>query len=245
MQGLSDRPIAEVLVDSSGIYRFENLQLSNQSIGGFYQVLLYAQGQLTAAPEIRDATFLNPQEQLPQGASVTIASLGLNREFNDSSAGNLFGNFSAVRGGIAQRWGISPNVTFGLGGIYEKSPRGLAEFFLQPGQFPLRVAVSALSGDRDRAGEVLTDVRFEPSPSFSATFNSDRFSQRLNLNWQLSANLGLFGSYDSQEAIAGGVQFSASSRGSSTYLRAAIDSKNRLRWNIFQYLGGIKICPTR
>ncbi|MBW4619511.1 MAG: carboxypeptidase-like regulatory domain-containing protein [Cyanosarcina radialis HA8281-LM2] len=72
VQSLSDRPIAEVLVDSSGIFRFDNLQLGNQSFGGFYQVLLYPQGQLTAPPEIRDATFLNPQEQLPEGEAVYL-----------------------------------------------------------------------------------------------------------------------------------------------------------------------------
>jgi hypothetical protein len=241
VQSLSDRPIAEVLVDSSGIYRFDNLQLGNQSFGGFYQVLLYPQGQLTAPPEIRDATFLNPQEQLPEGSSVTIASLGMNREFNSSSErGDFFGNFSEFRGGVAYRWGLSKYVTVGLGGIYDESPRGLAELYFQPGQFPLRVAVSALSGSGDRPWEVLTDIRFEPSPKFSATFNSDRLSHRLNLNWQLSSNLGVFGSYDSEDAIGGGLQFSTSGRGSSTYIRASIDTKNRVRWNIFQYLGALK-----
>lgn len=240
VQGLSDSPIAEVLVDSSGIYRFDNLQLSNQSLGGFYRILLYPQGQLTAAPEIRDTTFLNPQEQLPEGTSVLIASLGLNREFNGALDGNFFGNFSDVRGGLAQRWGLSQYLTVGLGGIYDESFRGLAELFFQPGQFPLRMGISTLSGDRNHPWEMVSDVWFEPSPTFRATFNSDRFSHRLNLNWQVSPSLGLFSSYDSENSIASGLQFSASGRGAFTYVRASLDTKNRLRWSISQYFPGVK-----
>jgi hypothetical protein len=241
-QSFSDRPIAEVLVDSSGIYRFENLKFDTQSFGGLYRVLLYPQGQLTANPEIRDATFLNSQEQLPKGAAVLISSIGLNRESNnESSTGDFFGNFSTVRGGLAGRWGVSNNVTIGVGGVFDKSPRALTELYFQPGQFPLRVAASALSGDGDNPGEVLADIRFEPTKTFSATLNSDRFSSRLNLNWQAVPSFGLFAGYDTgSDVTSGGFQASFSKRRFFSYLRASIDTENRIRWSTSQYLPGLK-----
>lgn len=50
VQGFGDRVIAEILVDSSAIYRFENIKTENQFLGNNYRVLLYPQGRLTAQP---------------------------------------------------------------------------------------------------------------------------------------------------------------------------------------------------
>ncbi|MFN6392925.1 MAG: hypothetical protein ACK4V9_00610, partial [Aphanizomenon sp.] len=56
-------PIAEQLVDSSGTYRFDNVPVGRK-IGTNYQVLLYADGVLTAKPRVEDARFNLLPEQL-------------------------------------------------------------------------------------------------------------------------------------------------------------------------------------
>ncbi|MDZ8067969.1 MAG: hypothetical protein RMY64_20470 [Nostoc sp. DedQUE08] len=61
---------------------------------------------------------------------------------------SFLGNFSDFQGGIAGRWGLSENLTVGLGGVYDESARALAELFWRPGKLPLQVAVSALTGNR-------------------------------------------------------------------------------------------------
>jgi hypothetical protein len=83
-QGFGDNVIAEILVDYSGIYRFEDVPTAGSGIGNIggsnYQVRLYPNGQLTATPEIRDAIFASLPGQLNKGTSALIVSSGLNRE---------------------------------------------------------------------------------------------------------------------------------------------------------------------
>ncbi|MDZ8067970.1 MAG: hypothetical protein RMY64_20475 [Nostoc sp. DedQUE08] len=76
VQGFGDRVIAEILVGSSGIYRFENIKSQNQFLGNNYRILLYPQGRLTAQPEIQEASFSTVLGQLPAGASGLIVSGG-------------------------------------------------------------------------------------------------------------------------------------------------------------------------
>jgi len=233
-QGFSDRAIAEVLVDSSGIYRFENIKSASSN----YRILLYPEGRLTAQTEIRDASFSIVSGQIPAGTSALIISGGLRRE--SSGEGNLIGNFSDFRGGIAQRWGLSENLTVGLGAIHDQSFMGFGELFFQPKNLPLKVAVSALTGAAGSSWDINTDISFEPSSNLRATFNSDHLSSRFNVNWQVLPSLSLFSTADSRDAPSVGLQFSKSSRNSYTSVRASLDTRDRLRWNLTQRLGNLE-----
>lgn len=236
VQGFGERAIAEILVDSSGIYRFDNIKSDNQFFSSNYRVLLYPQGRLTAQPEIREAAFSSVPGQLPAGASALIVSSGLQREFLENQS--LLGNFSDFRGGIAGRWGLSENLTVGLGGIYDESPKALAELFYRPANLPLQVAVSALTGNE---WDVNADIRYDPSTSLSAAFTSDRFSNRFNLNWRVFPSLSLFTLTDSRDATSGGVQINLSGKDIFTFARVSFDSKERLRWNLQQRLGKLEL----
>jgi hypothetical protein len=236
VEAFGDRFIGEVLVDSSGIYRFENVKSDNQSFGGNYRLLLYPDGRLTAQPEIRDATYSIVPGQLPTGASALVVSSGLRRDFNNQS---LLGNFSEFRGGVAQRWGLSEELTVGLGGVYDDSARGVAELFFRPSNLPLQVAVSALSGNK---WDVNADVRYSPTPSISTGFTSDRFSNRFNMDWRLSSALGLFANTDSRDrSTAYGLQLNFSGKDAFTFARASLDNSNRLRWSLLQRLGALEL----
>ena len=150
-QGLGDNVIAEILVDSSGIYRFEDIPTAGSGIGNIggsnnYRVRLYPNGQLTATPEIRDAIFASLPGQLTKVTSALIVSSGLNRE---NTSNSFLGNFNSFRGGVAYRLGVTEDLTLGTGVIYDKSMLGLGELFYQPSGFPLEVAFSGLLGTDD------------------------------------------------------------------------------------------------
>jgi hypothetical protein len=236
MPAFGDRVITEVLVDSSGVYRFENITNDNQFFGGNYRILLYPEGRLTAQPEIREATFSTVLGQIPAGASAWVGSGGWQREF----AGNesLLGEFSEFRGGIAGRFGLSENLTVGLGGVYDESLQGLAEVFYRPTNFPLQVAVSALGGSE---WDVIADIRYEPSSKFSAVFTNDFLSNRFNVNWNVFSGFSLFATTDSRDATAGGVQLNFSGKNFFTFARASLDTENHWRWNVLQRLGKMEL----
>ncbi|WP_425525992.1 carboxypeptidase-like regulatory domain-containing protein [Halotia branconii] len=236
VQGLGDRVIAEILVDSSGIYRFENIKSDNQFLGNNYRVLLYPQGRLTAQPEIREATFSIVPGQLPAGASALVVSGGLRREFSENPS--FLGNFSEFRGGIAQRWGLSESLTVGLGGVYDESARALAELFWRSGDLPLQVAVSALTGNK---WDINADIRYDPFPNLNAVFTSDRFSSRFNLDWRVSSNFSLFTNTSTRDATFGGVQINFSGKDAFTFARVSLDTENRWRWNLLQRLGKLEL----
>ncbi|PSB45643.1 hypothetical protein C7B80_16260 [Cyanosarcina cf. burmensis CCALA 770] len=232
VRGFGSRAISEVLVDSSGIYRFENIK-SDRAYDSNYRVFLYPQGRLTAPPEIREASFSTVPGQIPAGASAFVVSGGW-----QSDTDTQIPSMRELRGGVAGRWGLSPTLTVGLGGVYDDSLQGLAEIFWRPENFPLQVAVSALAGSKL---EAIADIQFTPSPNFSALLSSDRYSSRLNLNWQLSRSFSLYASANSRDATSGGVQFSFSGKNVFTFARAGLDTKNRLRWYLLQGLGRLEL----
>lgn len=225
----SERAITEVLVDASGIYRFDHV------LSGNYRVLLYPQGQLAAQPKIRNVTLTTMAGQLPTGASALIFSGGFRRNLPQNQ--NFLGDFSDFRGGIAQRWGLSEDLTMGLGGVYDETFRGLGEVFFQPKNFPLQVAVWALTGN---TWDINTDISFAPSPNFNASFKSDRLFWRFNLNWKIFPDCTLLGTYHSRDGAAIEAQIAFSGKIASTFARVTLDTQNRFRWELRQRLGSLE-----
>lgn len=243
-EGFSDRILAEVLVDSSGVYRFEDVTADGQSPGN-YRVLLYPEGRLSAQPEIREATFSTVPGQIPAGATATILSGGFRREAADSESPNLIGRFGGFRGGIARRWGLSENLTAGIGGVYDEVPRGLGEVFFKPSGIPLEIAASLLTPDADGTWDVETNIRYNPTSSLSAQFSRDRFAERFDFNWRALPGITVIGTYNSRDNAAVGIQTTWSAPHSFTLARATLDSDNRLRWNLTQRWGSLEFNQQR
>ncbi len=239
-QGFGDNVIAEILVDSSGIYRFENIPTAGSGIGGSnnYQVRLYPNGQLTATPEIREAIFASLPGQLTKGTSALIVSSGLNRE---NTSNSFLGNFTNLRGGVAYRLGVTEDLTLGTGVIYDKSMLGLGELFYQPAGFPLEVAFSGLLGT-DEGLEYNADIRFRPSNNFDLNLNSDKLSQRFQANFRASKGISFRASGNTREkALAAGVSVSRSSKDFYTFASADIDTNNNFRWSLNSRLGKVEL----
>jgi hypothetical protein len=229
--------VGEVLVDSSGIYRFEDVTTAAVSGHGYtgnnnYRVLLYPNGQLTANPEIREATYSTLPGQLTSGTSALVTSLGATRQVGRNE---FFGEFEEMKGGIAYRWGANDSLTLGAGMVYDQNPLGLTEMFYQPANIPLRVRAVALIGtEKDGGIDYNANVDFEPTSSLRFNFNSDELSQRVNANWRILPGVSVNSSWNSKDdAIAGGISLGRNFGGVFTSTSVNVDSNRNLRWNVF------------
>lgn len=144
-RGAGEEIVAEVLVDASGIYRFENLPTGSLRINN-YRVFLYPNGQLSAEPEIREVNYTTLPGQLNSGTSAIIISGGVRRELIGD---DFLGEFNDLRGGISYRLGLTEDLTVGVGLIEDESVLGLGEIFYQPAGLPLKIGISTLIGNTD------------------------------------------------------------------------------------------------
>ncbi len=238
LQGLGDDVVGEVLVDSSGVYRFENIPTGGVGGSNNYRVRLYPNGQLTATPEVREANFSSLPGQLTKGTSALIISSGFSRE---NSGNSFIGNFTDWRGGATYRLGLSEDLTVGTGVIYDESLLGLGEIFYQPPGLPLQVAFSGLLGTK-KGFKYNANIRFQPARNLNFSFNSDELSQRFRANWQPSGKLRFRVSGDTrQNTLAAGINISHTQRNFSTVANADIDTKNNLRWSLNSRLQKLQI----
>ncbi len=228
VRGFGTVVVAQVLVDSSGVFRFENVPVSND--GGFgnnYRLFLYPSGQLSADPQIRDVNFTTVPGQLPAGAGAIIGSVGANY---NRIPNEFVGKLDGLQGGVAYRRGISESLTVGGGVIADPlALRGSSEIFWQPTGVPLKASVSAVTGDR---WDMVSNVNYQPTPKFNANFNSDKFSSRADLNWQVAPQFTAVSNYDSLSgvAIGGNYNFSLAPKSFST-LQGTLDSNSFVRWS--------------
>ncbi len=231
VRGGSQDTLDEVLVNSSGIFRFDNVVVSSSGQDAFgqdYQLLIYPKGELLNNPEIRLPQFTTTPGQLPQGASAWVASGGANRVTNGT-----FGDFNEYRGGALYRRGLSESLTVGLGVAYDRGVLGVGEVFWQPNDLPLEVALFTAAGtNTDFVGR----LSYRPSPDFYLNANSDNTSTRTNTRWRLNSNLSALGEYDTLRGARAGVEYIANSLNSSTFATATIDDQARTAVSVNQRL---------
>jgi hypothetical protein len=228
IKGFNTEVVGQILVDSSGIFRFENVVVSKEGeFGSGYRLLLYPSGQLTADPQVRDVTFTTVPGQLPAGSGAWIASAGANY---NRRATEFVGKLDGLQGGAAYRRGISESVTVGAGIIADPlALRGLGEVFWQPTGIPLNASISAVTGER---WDMVSNVNYQASPTLSANFSSDKLSSRADVNWQLTPKFTASSKYDSLSGVAIGGNYNFSLAPNSTSnVQGTFDSKSFLRWS--------------
>jgi hypothetical protein len=224
----SNQAIAEVLVDGTGVFRFDNVPVTNGD--RYYRLWLFANGQLSTAPEVREVNFVTVPGQLPTGATATLASVGLRRENK-----GLLGDFSDVRGAVVSHWGVAEWLTVGAGVSVDQGVQGIGEVYLQPNGIPLEIAASIRTG---AAGDVLANINWQPANNLKFDGSIDRLSHRLKGDWQLSPQLSLTSTYDSRDALGVGFDYRARNGSDNfTYLQANFDTNAKLRWRLEQQFG--------
>ena len=233
-KGISGRVLAEVIVDSSGVYRFDDVpateQLSGRFYSGGYKVQLFENGQLASEPEIRSAMFTTLPGQLPKGASALVASAGIGHSLE---AKQILGNFNRFKGGLAYRRGVSESLTVGAGFVQDGTSQGLAELFYLPENVPLQAAVSARIDLQEGGATVNANVRYQPTETLRFAFNSDRFSQRFRTDWKMSPHVALIASGNTREgSLTAGIRASYRMNRWSGNAIATFDTNQNLRWNL-------------
>ncbi len=232
IKGFNIEIVSQILVDSSGIFRFENVLVNKEDeFGSGYRLLLYPNGQLTTDPQVRDVTFTTVPGQLPVGSGAWIASLGANYNRKPTE---FVGKLDGLQGGAAYRRGVSESVTVGAGVIADPlALRALGEVFWQPTGIPLQASISAVTGDR---WDMVSSVNYQPAPNFNANFSSDKLSSRADLNWQLTPKFTATSKYDSLAGVAIGGNYNFSlAPNSNSNIQGTFDSKSFLRWSASHY----------
>ncbi len=222
----TDRAIAEVLVDGTGIFRFDNIPVTDDD--RYYRLWLFPNGQLSAAPEIRSVNFVTVPGQLPTGATATLASVGLRQETGG------FGRFGDVRGAVVTHWGVSEWLTLGSGVSFDRGIQGLGELYLQPNGIPLEAAISLRTGPE---WDLLSNINWQPTTDLKFNWNIDRLSHRVRSDWKLSPEFSLNSTYDSRDALGAGFNYATRTADVATSLQASFDTNSRLRWRLGQQLG--------
>jgi Carboxypeptidase regulatory-like domain len=228
--------LQEVLVDSSGVFRFNNIPVSGGAddivVGRDYQLLLYPRGILSALPTVREVSFNSFSGQIPTGAQAWVFSAGASR-----ISSGAFGNFDQVQGGALYRRGLNDSLTVGLGIAYDREIRGIGEIFWQPTN-PLEISLAAITDSKQ--WQHLGRINYRPSENFYAFATSDQFSTSASTYWQLSNNLALINGYDSRRGVTVGGQYFFSDQNFSTALQADIDTQGRIRASLSQRLDNLQ-----
>jgi len=230
--------IDEVFVDSSGVYRFEDVATSLigfrgvTGIGNNYRVLIYEDGDLGRDPIIRAVTFTNLPGQLSKGTSALVVSAGAARERGQD---NFFGEFGGINAGFSYRWGTTEDLTLGFGAIYDESALALTEVFFQPDS-SLTAKASILIGGDDGI-DLNANVRYRPFSRVTLELNSDEFSSQLRADWDVNSELSLSLTGDTEDAALGaGVRWGRKVEDLNIRTALTLDTNSNLRWDLFSRL---------
>jgi hypothetical protein len=212
----------QVLVDSSGVYRFDNIPISGN--GGNYRVLLYANGQLASTPVEQEPIFLNLPGQLTKGTSSLIVSSGLSRQTKNN---NFFGDLTDVRGGVGYRYGVFDSLTLGAGIVYDRDLLALADIFYQPNNFPFKLAVSALQ--KPDKFQYNANIQFQPWRKLNFNLSSNEQFQSFNANWNIAKWLNISSSGNNSSNIINlGFNVNQNIGNISTFSSLKIDNQGQL-----------------
>jgi Carboxypeptidase regulatory-like domain len=224
VSGYDNLILSQVLVDSLGVYRFENVPISYN--GGNYRVLLYPNGQLARTPIEKEATFLNLPGQLTKGTSSLIVSSGLRRK---SQTNDFIGELTELRGGFAYRYGVSDSLTLGAGLVKDQSLLGVVDLFFQPNKVPLKLALSALQTPDQL--KYNANLQFKPDPKLNMDFYSNELYQSYNFSWNVAQGLSFITSGNNlNNIINGGIALNKNIGKLTTYSSLKIDSNQQWDW---------------
>jgi hypothetical protein len=223
VRGGSLDPIDEILVDNSGVFRFDNVIVSGSQefFGQDYRVLIYPKGELLTNPQIIIPKFTTTPGQLPQGASAWVLTGGGNL-----ISRNTFGDFDEYQGGALYRTGISESLTVGVGIAQDRGWLGIGEIFWQPNNIPLEVALFTAAGTNT---DFIGRLNYRPTSDFYINANTDNTSTRVDARWRINSNFSALTNYDTLRGISVGGEYLTSSLNSSTFLRGTIDDQGRTK----------------
>jgi hypothetical protein len=223
--------LQQFLVDSSGLYRFENVPSGRQ-----YSILLYPDGRLTEIPEVQVAQLSALPGQLTRGTASLITSLGVLESPPNNS---LVGQFSDITGGLGFRYGLTEDLTIGTGLVVDRSFLLQPELFFQHPTFPF--SISGLVLFNPGTGKIVNNnanLSLSPVENLSLTARSDVNEQAFSVNWNVVPGFDLTGGGSSGSGtFFTGTRFGFSSSNFSASGNVIYETDNTVRWNLNSRLG--------
>ncbi len=232
-QGSSIEIIAETLVDSTGLFRFEDVPSRNSSR---YELLLYLDGKLSQEPVKRDIYLINLPEQLPQDISSLTFALGAKHSL---VADKVLGTFTDLVAGAAYRRGVDENLTFGVGAVYSQGLRGLGEIFYRPNNIPLQLSTTVLSpvlanetsGDNSVNWDLNSSLRYEPLHNLVVQGRASENFASLRLDYKVLGGFNFGGGIDSGDGLFTSVRYTNRLDGWYLSSNVSFTQNLNLRWD--------------
>jgi hypothetical protein len=227
----SPQILAEVLVDQTGEYSFNDIILSE------VRLLLYPQGKLTSQPEERIITLPIIIGQLPSQDSTLTIAVGTGRS-NSSNSKEFLGTFKDLQTAASYRYGISQELTVEVGSSYENGFRGFTELFFQPENTPLQITASALTPTTNKDWEANANIRYNPTPKIQANLATDLQRSSLQINQKILSNLSVFSNFNYNYTASSPFRYNIGTRTNligqkySGSLTLQWDSVGKLQWNL-------------
>ena len=143
-------------------------------------------------------------------------------------------------GGVAFHQSLAPELTVGLGFVYEDFLLGFSQFTYQPENFPLRTTVSLLQ--KEDGVEVFSHLKLQPSDSIVFNLYGDDREQKFDFNWGVISGLTLTADGNSEsDSLRAGAKLAVKNEWLSVLAQAQLDNDNDVQWQFNSRLGRFQL----
>lgn len=187
---------------------------------------------------LKQLNYLNAPPLLSPGASSLTISGGSGRGLRRQNVElDRVGEF---HGGVAFHQSLAPELTVGLGFVYEDLLLGFSQLTYQPEDFPLRTTVSLLQ--KDSGWEVFSHLKLQPLETMVFNFYGDDQEQKFDLNWGIASGLTLTADGNSEtESLRAGAKLAVKNEWLSFLAQAQLDNNNEIQWQFSSRLGQFQL----
>ncbi len=183
---------------------------------------------------LKQLNYLNAPPLLSPGASSLTISGGSGRGLRRQNVElDRLGDFN---GGVAFHQSLAPELTVGLGLVYEDLLLGFSQLTYQPEDFPLRTTVSLLQTEDGL--EIFSHLKLQPSETMIFNFYGDDQDQKFDLNWGIASGLTLTADGNSEDdSLRAGAKLAVKNEWLSFLAQAQLDNNNEIQWKFNSRVG--------
>jgi hypothetical protein len=235
---------AEVLVDESGKYSFNDVTLSE------VRLLLYPQGKLTSKPEERIVNLPIIPGQSPSQTSSLMVSAGTRRN-NFTNNKQFLGTFSDLSLAASYRYGVSQELTLGAIASYDNGFSASTELLFQPENTPLQITASALTPTLNTDWDFNANIQYNPTPKIKANLATDLQRSSLNISGTILPRLSLFSNFNYDYTASSPFRYNIGARTNilvrkiSASLTLQWNSVSKLKWDLTGKIGNLELQHSR
>jgi hypothetical protein len=187
--------------------------------------------------------YTNSAPTLPKAsASLTLSGGGnhnLAKPVSLDRGFNAVQEFEDFRGGITYHYGMTQQLTMGVGFVYENTLVGFTQLTYDSDILPVKATISLLA--QESGIDFHTHIRFKPTPNFVANYYSDAEKQKFDVNWSVYRGLTLFTRGNTKaKYYSAGVKVAIQNNFFSLSATAALDHEQNLQWQLNSQIAGLQ-----